>query len=117
MTRDKTSLLTNLIELFEKDLIKIEAKSKLRKINYEFQAKINADIKDIKSSRKKLRRSDKTSNLYKIIKENYKQLLHNSLTKTYKKANSIITKTINERGKEIRKTALAEFKSTTKKNV
>ena len=85
-----------LLELFEKDLFKTVEKIKFRKINCEFQDKINSDIKDIKSSRKTLTRADKTSNFYKMTKEKYDQLLHNSITKTYKKANSNITKTINE---------------------
>ena len=45
--------------------------------------------------------ADKTFNFYKITKEKYEQLLHNSITKTYRKANSNITKTINEQGKKI----------------
>ena len=65
-----------LLELFEKDLLKI------RKINCEFQDKTNSDIKDIKSSRKTLTPADKTSNFYKITKGKYEQLLQNSITKT-----------------------------------
>ena len=44
---------------------------------------------------------DKTSNFYKITKEKYQQLLQNSITKIYKKANSNITKSINGQGKKI----------------
>ena len=58
-------------------------------------------IKGIKSSRKTLTPADKTSNFYKITKEKYEQLLHNSITKTYKKANSNVTKAINEQGKKL----------------
>ena len=76
-------------------------KIKFQKINCEFQDKINSDIKNIKSSRKTLTPADNTSNFYKITKEQYEQLLHNSIIKTYKKANSNITKTINEQGKKI----------------
>ena len=90
-----------LLELFEKDLFKIVEKIKVRKINCEFQDKPNSDIKGIKSSRKTLTSADKTSNFYKITKEKYEQLLHNSITKAYKKANSNITRTINEQGKKI----------------
>ena len=90
-----------LLELFEKDLFKIVEKIKFRKINCEFQDKLNSDIKGIKSSRKTLTPADKTSHFYKITKEKYEQLLHNSITKTYKKANSNVTKTINEQGKKI----------------
>ena len=71
------------------------------KINCEFQDKLNSDIKGIKSPRKTLTPADKISNFYKINKEKYEQLLHNSITKTYKKANPNITKTINEQGKKI----------------
>ena len=97
---DKTPLPMKLLEMFEKDLCKIVEKTKFGKINCEFQDKLNSDIKDITTSRKILTPADKTSNFYKITKENYEQLLHNSITKTYKKANSNTTKTINEQGKK-----------------
>ena len=71
-----------LLELFEKDLFKIVKKIKFRKINCEFQDKINSDIKDIKSSRKTLTPVDKTLNFYKITERKYELLLHNSITKT-----------------------------------
>ena len=96
MTSDKTPPPIRLLELFEKDLFKIVEKIKFRKINCEFQDKLNSDINDIKS----LTLGDKTSNFYKITKEKYEQLIHNSITKTYKKANSNITKTIKEEGKK-----------------
>ena len=58
-----------LLELFGKDLFKIEEKIKFRKINCEFQDKINSDIKYIKSSRKTVIAADKTYNFCKISKE------------------------------------------------
>ena len=76
-------------------------KIKFRKINCKFQDKLNSNIKDITSSRETLTRTDKTSNLYKITKEKYKQLLHNSITKIYKNSNSNIIKIINEQCKKI----------------
>ena len=93
--------LLKLLKLFEKDLFKIIEKIKVRKINCEFQDKLNSNIKDITSSRETLVPADETSNFYKLTKEKYEQLLHNSITKTYNKANSSITKTINEQGKKI----------------
>ena len=101
LTSDKTPPPMKILGLFEKDSFKIVEKIKFRKINCEFQDKLNSDIKDIKSSRKTLTPADKTSNFHKITKETYEQLLHNSVTKTYKKENSNITKTINEQGKKI----------------
>ena len=73
-------------------------------INSEFQDKINSDVKNIKSSRKTLTPADNTSNFYEITKEKYEKLLYNSITKTYKKANSEMTKIINEQGKKIANT-------------
>ena len=114
LTSDKTHRPMKLLELFEKDFFKIVEKIKFRKINCEFQDKLNSDIKGIKSSRKTLTPADKTSNFYKITKEKYEQLLHNSITRTHKKVNSNITKTINEQGKKIanKKTSLTESKLT-----
>ena len=100
LTSDKTQSPMKLLELFEKDLFKIVEKIKFRKINCEFQDKLNLDIKGITSSRQTLTPADKTSNFYKITKEKYEQLLHDSITKTYKKANSNISKTIKEQGKK-----------------
>ena len=51
--------------------------------------------------RKTLTSADKTFNFYKITKEKYKQLLHNSNTQTPQKGSSNITKTINKQGKKI----------------
>ena len=110
LTSDKTPPPMKLLELFEKDLFKIVEKIKFQKINCEFQDKPNSDIKVIKSSRKTLTPAVKASNFYKITKEKYEQLLHNSITKTYKEENSNITKTIRE-------TSLTESKTTVKKNV
>ena len=89
-----------LLELFEKDLFKIVEKIKFRKTNCEFQDKLNSDIKDIKSSRKALTPADKTTNFDKITNKKYEQLLQNYITKTYKKPNSNITKTIDSKVKK-----------------
>ena len=85
---DKIPPPMKLLELFEKDLFKIVEKVKFRKMNCEFQDKLNSVIKGIKSSRKTLTPADKTPNFYNINKEKYEQLLHNSVTETYKKTNS-----------------------------
>ena len=50
---------------------------------------------------KTLTLADTTSNFYKITKEIYQQLLHNSITKTYKKTNFNTTKTINDQCRKI----------------
>ena len=44
---------------------------------------------------------DKISNIYRLEKEQYDQLIMNSITSTYKKANSNIKKQINMTGKDL----------------
>ena len=44
---------------------------------------------------------DKTSNMYRLTKEEYDQLIMNSITSTYKKANNNIKKQINMAGKNL----------------
>ena len=53
-----------LLEPFEKDLYKIVEKIKFRKINWEFQDKLNLYVKDITSPKKTLTLANKTSNFY-----------------------------------------------------
>ena len=98
---DKTPPQMKSLDAFEKDLYKVAEKIKFRKINCQFQDKLNSDIKDIKSSKKTYTPADKTSNFYKLDKEQYEHLLHNSITKNYKKTNPDIDKTINEQSKLI----------------
>ena len=47
--------------------------------------------------------ADKTSNMYRLTKEKYDQLIMNSITSTYKKANNKIKKQINMAGKNLNK--------------
>ena len=89
------------LELLGKELFKIVEKNKFQKINCKFQDKLNLDIKNITSSRKTLTLTDKTSNFYKVTIDKYEQLLHNSITKIYKKSNSNIIKIINDQCKKI----------------
>ena len=60
----------------------------------QFQENLNLDIKSIKASSEMLTTADKTLNFYKITKENYEPLLHNSITKTCKISNANVKKTI-----------------------
>ena len=44
--------------------------------------------------------ADKTSNMYRVTKEDYNKMCRNAITSTYKKGNRNIKKIINEKGKE-----------------
>ena len=55
-----------------------------RKSQSQFQKKLSADIKKIKTSNDLIISSDKTDNLYSISKRNYNKLMKDCLTNNYK---------------------------------
>ena len=59
------------------------------------------DIKNIKDSNKVYVPADKTSNIYKVDKQEYDRILTNSITKTYKKTDNNTKNLINKTGKAI----------------
>ena len=71
---------------FEEDMIDLVHQIRFRKVKSNFQRKLNKDLKTTKSSNKTLTPTDKTSNMYKLTKDEYNHLLDNVVTTTYKKA-------------------------------
>ena len=88
---------------FEKDLIGLIQKLRFKKDTNEFQKQIKADIKKIIESEKVFVPADKTSNMYKVDKEDYEKILTESITKTYKKTNNNTKHLVNNAGKTILK--------------
>ena len=88
---------------FEKDLVAIFKNIKFRKINNNFQENLNKDIRTIKQSSKTMTFADKTSNMYRLTKDQYDHILNNAVTSTYKKASNKIKEKINIAGKNILK--------------
>ena len=86
---------------FENDLVELIRNIKFRKIRNTFQEKLKEDIKLVNDSHKTMIFADKTSNMYRLTKEQYDKLIMNSITSTYKKANSNIKKQINKAGKNL----------------
>ena len=74
---------------------------KFRTVHNQLQRTLKSDIKLIQQSSKTLTPADKTSNMYRISKEEYNKMRRNAITSTYKKANENIKKRINKKGKEI----------------
>ena len=93
---------------FEKDLWNLVNKLKFRKIKSNFQRQLNEDISVIKRSNKVLIFADKTSNIYKLDTDEYKKLISEAVTSTYKKVPNKINDKINTEGKRVMeiKTAL-----------
>ena len=64
---------------------------------------MKGDINTIHNTDTTLTFADKTSNLYKLKKEQYQKMLNDSITTTYKKASDNIHNKINTDGKKLMK--------------
>ena len=82
-TRNKAPANPNL-ELFEKELYQLIKSIKFRKVKNNFFKMLNQDIKNIKKSDKVYVFADKTNNIYKMGVEEYKKLLLENVTASYK---------------------------------
>ena len=72
---------------------------KFRKIRNTFQEKFKEGIKLIKESNKTMTSTKKTSNMYRLTKEQYDQSSMNSRISTCKKANNKVKKILTWAGK------------------
>ena len=66
-----------------------------------FKKKLKEDIPKIKRSPNTFVLADKTSNIYEMPKQQHKKLLHDNVTKTYKKAPPKLETSINLEAKNI----------------
>ena len=83
---------------FEDDLVRIVKELNFRKVKNNFQKVLCEDMKQVYTSKKTRTPADKTSNIYRLNKNDYLNLLTNAITKTYKKANKNIGTKINKEG-------------------
>ena len=72
-----------------------------RKVNCDFQKKLQSDLKTFRQSPKVFVKADKTKNIYEIDKDEYKKLLRDSVTNTYKKCNLTEVSNTNTQAAEI----------------
>ena len=86
---------------FENDLMIMIKNIQFKSIKNDFQSKLREDINEIKNSNKIFVPADKSRNIYKMEKEQYNKLLHENITKTYKKINENRINTINKTAKKI----------------
>ena len=78
---------------------------KFRSSQNEFQKKkLKEDIKLINSSKNIILSADKAQNFYEITKEDYEKIIHENVTKKYKKADMSLPKRINREARKIAKT-------------
>ena len=88
---------------FENDLLRMVEGISFRNMSDSFQAKMKADIKDIRNSKEVIVRADKTRNLYRVEKYHYSKLLPDNVTKHYKTAPEHLYDDINSEAKSIAK--------------
>ena len=72
-----------------------------RHINSTFQEQLKKDIQEIWQSNQLFVSADKSRNIYKMNKEDYEKLMHENITKTYKKTNESKIKTISGSARKI----------------
>ena len=70
---------------FENDLMQLAKDIKFRRTKNNFQVRLKEDIRNITNSDKTLTAADKTSNMYKLSKDQYNHLKQIAITSTYKK--------------------------------
>ena len=80
---------------FENELISLVKNIKFRKVRNHFQDRLQQDLRRMKASNKTMTFADKTTNIYRLTREEYDKILNDSITATYKKANNNIKKKIN----------------------
>ena len=71
---------------FEDYLVDFVENSKFHKVRNDFQMKLHKDLRKVRPSKKSLTFADKTSNKYRLEKEEYNHLLQNAGTTAYKKS-------------------------------
>ena len=74
------------MEAFEKEFLDIIPNIKFRSVTDTFQEKLKKGIPKIKQSPNVFVLAEKARNIYEMPEQQHKTLLHDNLTKTYKKA-------------------------------
>ena len=89
------------LQNFEKDLPDTIKLIKFRIVKDNFQRKLKEDISNITLSPDVYAFAEKTTNIYKLPPQDYEKLLHEKITKSYKKLPTRLEKSINLQAKEI----------------
>ena len=71
---------------FENDMYNLIKTVKFKLAGNDFTTQLSKDLKSIEANEKIILFADKSTNLYKIEKDDYIKLLRENVTKTYKKA-------------------------------
>ena len=91
------------LDVFEKDLLQLVKAVKFRNRNDKFQNQQKDGINKIKSSFNIFKPADKITNMCELTHKEYKKLLRNNVTKTYRKAPPQLERAINLKAKKLHK--------------
>ena len=94
---------------FEDDLMSLIKNIEFRNVSNTFQEQLAKEIKKIKCTNKIIVRADKTRNLYKVEKKDFKKYQRANTTKTYKKSiNSKVNYRVDLDAKKVDKLLISE---------
>ena len=91
------------LKLFERLMFDIPRKVTFSSQRTEFQVDLSAKVAEIKSSDSLVVESDKTSNFYLVSVDDYRKMMHDDITKIYRKANDDALDDINREAANIAK--------------
>ena len=97
-----------LLSPFESDLYDMIRSINFKPVRNDFQKKLTEDINNITSSENLLIFASKTTNRYEMTPEQYKTILTNNVTKTYRKVDRSAQLNIDKEAKTISKTLQLE---------
>ena len=97
----KVSPTTDDLTHFEEDLDIMIKNIEFKSVSNNFQRQLADDIKAIKNSDKVFVSTDKLRNIYLMDKDQYKKLLHENITKGYRKTNKNFKNKTNEDASKI----------------
>ena len=86
---------------FENELISLVKSIKFIKVRNHFQDQLKQELKKMKASNKTMTFADKTTNIFRLTREEYEKILNDSITATYKKASNNIKIKTNAAGKQV----------------
>ena len=87
----------------ENDLYDMIRSIEFKPVKSQFLKKLKDDVSEIKNSQNLYVFADKTTNIYKMEKEDYGKLLKDNISKSYKKSSCDVKKDIDKEASEIAK--------------
>ena len=89
------------LQRFEEEMYDMVRSIKFRKVENDFQKKLKNDVQEIRRSNKIFVHADKTTNIYKVTKDEYRKIVNENVTKNYKVGNNELVEKLNLEAKSL----------------